>query len=80
MIEWANQHYNIKKLALIPILNQVIEVKNKFDDLTFTHIFQDFNTQADNLYIDSLRFQESTLTEHAFGGGTLLSAAESVLY
>lgn len=36
-------------MLLVPIMNQILEVKSSFDDLSFTHIYRAFNTKVDQL-------------------------------
>jgi hypothetical protein len=61
-------------------MNQIQEVKNNSIDLFFTHIYREFNTQADHLLKEALVLQDGSFSEQAFRGGTLLLATETTLY
>jgi len=66
VIKWANQNYNIKNPALLPILHQILEVKIRFDDLSSSHIYHEFNSQADHLSKEALSLHDGTFIEHDF--------------
>jgi hypothetical protein len=48
-LDWENNKCIIENMLLVPIMSQVMEVKSSFDDLSFTHIYREFNTKSNTL-------------------------------
>jgi ribonuclease HI len=76
MVNWANNQCRMDNLLLVPLMNQFLEVKEKFEDISFSHVFREFNSIADQLSKEALLLQEGLLYEQEFRGGTLISASE----
>jgi hypothetical protein len=80
MIDWTNQGCSIGNMGLISIMKQVKEVKATFESISFTHVYFEFNTQANILSKEALIMQEGTLLVHEYRGGTLISKSQKSLY
>lgn len=63
MVDWANNQGRIDNLMLEPIMNQFLEVKGKFEEIFFSHVYREFNTIADKLSKEALILQEGLLSE-----------------
>jgi hypothetical protein len=57
-------------------MNQFLEVKEKFKDISFSYVFREFNSIANQLSKEAILLQEGLLYEQEFRGGTLISASE----
>lgn len=44
-------------------MNQVLEVKNRLNELSFTHIYREFNTKADQLSEEAIAMKGELLSE-----------------
>jgi hypothetical protein len=58
LMDWDNRKIRIENLGLGPIMLRVSEVKSQFSAITFSHIFREFNVQADSLSKDALSMRE----------------------
>lgn len=77
LMVWANGKCQLSNLNLGPILLRVLEVKQHFDFISFTHIYREFNTKADSLSKDALSLQEGSLLLQEFKGHDLLAVSHS---
>ena len=77
VIEWVNHNHHIRKFHLKPIMNNIVEVKSHFHDISFTCEYREFNTKVYNLSKDVLLLQEGTFTEQVFKRGTILPNSKS---
>jgi hypothetical protein len=73
LIDWENNKCRIENMLLVPTMNQVLEVKCNFYDLSFTHIYKELNTKVDQLSEEVMLLQEGFLYEQEFRGGTQIS-------
>jgi ribonuclease HI len=80
LMYWANNKYQTGNLTLVPIMNQVMEVKNRFEEISFNHIYREYNTKADQLSKETLLMQEGILFEQEFRRGSQISIHERSLY
>jgi len=53
LMDWTNHQCRIENMLLVPIMNQVLELKHSFDDLSFL-IFTKSSTQKPFGYIRKL--------------------------
>ena len=72
-MDLANVKCQITNLALGPIMNSVLEVKNQFDLISFTRIYKVYNSKANTLSTDALILQEGYLTVHEYKEDVLSS-------
>jgi hypothetical protein len=49
LMVWENNKCRIESMMLITIMNQVMGVKSRFEEITFTHIYREFNTKVGQL-------------------------------
>lgn len=49
VIDWAKEITHCHVMVLLPILEEVIRLKQSFDHITFTHIYRERNGMADQL-------------------------------
>jgi hypothetical protein len=49
VIDWAKNKCDIDNLLLNPSMNQILEIKISFDNISFYHIFREYNTKIDQL-------------------------------
>jgi ribonuclease HI len=80
MVDRANNQCRIANLVLQPLTIQFQEEKKKFEDIYFSHIYEEFNSLADQLSKEALLMQEGLLTEHEFMEGSQVSASERFLF
>lgn len=72
LMNWANGKNRIKNLGWSPIMYRVSKVKIQFIEISLTHIFREFNLQADSLSKDALLMHEGILSEQEFKDEVLL--------
>ena len=77
VMERVNHNHDIINSNLKPIMNNIVEVKSHFHDISFTCVYREFNTNVYNLSKDVLLLQEGTFTEQVFKGGTVLPTSKS---
>ena len=53
-------------------MNNIVEVKSHFLDISFTCEYRELETKVDNLSKDVILLQEGTFTEQIFKGGIVL--------
>ena len=73
MIEWVNHNHHIRNSDLKAIMNNIVEVKSHFHDISFTCEYREFNTKVDNIqnpyykgrgfYIDEVDFRVKRLVK-----------------
>jgi hypothetical protein len=80
MVNWANNQCRMDNLLLVPLMNQFLEAKEKFEDISFSRVFREFNSIADQLSKEALLLQQGLLDEQEFRGGALISASEWTLF
>ena len=81
MVDQANNKCRVDNMVPEPLMNQVIEVKEIFEEeLSFSHVYREFNVIVDQLSKESLLLHESNLFEQDFRGGTQVSASKRPLY
>jgi hypothetical protein len=61
LMDWENNKCKIENMLLVPIMNQVMQVKINFHDLYFTCIYREFNSKVDQLSKEELLLQEGVL-------------------
>lgn len=53
LMDWANSKCRIDNILLAPIMNQVLEVKQQFDGISFVHIYRN-STRELTCYLKKL--------------------------
>lgn len=61
IIDLENGRNHIGILVLIPIMDLILEVKKKLFDISFIHIYKEFNVQANKLSKEALFLPEGSL-------------------
>jgi hypothetical protein len=47
VMDWANDEVQISIIVLEPILERMLEIKALFEEVSFAHVFREFNHKAD---------------------------------
>jgi len=73
IISWANKSAACHIMRLRPILDEILLLVSRFDNITFTHIYREQNTQADLLSKEAVGLLygvwqiENTTDQNAYG-------------
>jgi len=59
-ISWCNNQCIISNLTLPPILDRVLEARSRFQNISFEHVYREFNSKADALLKKALLLEEGT--------------------
>ena len=76
----GNNKWRIENTLLTLIMNKVLEVKNGFNDISFHHIYREFNSKVNQLSKEALLLQKGFLSKQEFRGGTQITNSERSLY
>ena len=72
VIEWAKENVQCHVMILLPILEEVIRIKQQFDHISFTHVYRERNRVADQLSKEAtqghLDFGIWRITSHSHEG------------
>ena len=60
VIEWVKEVHLCNVMRLIPILEEILLLKQHFNKLTFTHIYRERNRVADRLSKEALQLDYGT--------------------
>jgi hypothetical protein len=63
-MEWTNGKSNISILELGPILDRIMENKLIFEEVSFAHVYGEFNHKVDHLSKEALVLEEGCLLVH----------------
>jgi ribonuclease HI len=61
VIDWTNGVNKIENLILNPIMEKITEVRSRFEDISFQHVFRELNKTADKLSKEALILQGGKL-------------------
>jgi hypothetical protein len=64
LMDWENGKSNISNLDLGPIFHRIMEKKIFFGDVSFDHVYRDFNPKVDQLSKEALILEEVFLLVH----------------
>jgi ribonuclease HI len=66
LMDWENGKNQITNMALSPIMELCLEKKKIFEEISFSHVYREFNYKADKLSKEALILQEGHLIEQEF--------------
>jgi hypothetical protein len=64
LMDWENGKSNISNLELGPIFNRIMENKIVFEEVSFAHVYREFNHKVDQLSKEALILEEVFLLVH----------------
>ena len=56
VIEWEKENVQCHVMILLPILKEVIRLKQQFNHISFTHVYRERNRVADQLSKDATQW------------------------